>query len=383
MTRRPAWAEVDLGAVAPQRRRSWPRWPRRPRCARWSRPTATATARCRSPGPRSRAGPTWLAVALVEEGAELRDAGIDAPVLLLSEPPAGAMDDVVALGLTPTSTPQRGRRGRGQGGGRRPGRRRSPSTSRSTPACTGSAPRPPTRRRWPVRPWPTGPSCASRASGPTSPSPTSPSNPFTAEQCDRVRRRAWPSWPAPGVRPPLVHAANSAGALAHPAARHDLVRCGIALYGVAPSPALRRAACRPAPGAVAAGPGVLRAGGARPARRCPTGCAGPLPSDATVVATVPDRLRRRRAPAAVGASGGEVLIGGRRRPIAGTVTMDQIMVDCGDDRPVPAGRRGRAPRPPGRRADHRREWADAARHHRLRDPVRHRPPRAPRSTSEP
>jgi len=33
---------------------------------------------------------------------------------------------------------------------------------------------------------------------------------------------------------------------------------------------------------------------------------------------------------------GEVLIGGRRRRIAGTVTMDQLMVDCGDD-PVAEG----------------------------------------------
>jgi alanine racemase len=31
------------------------------------------------------------------------------------------------------------------------------------------------------------------------------------------------------------------------------------------------------------------------------------------------------------AVGGEVLIGGRRRPIVGAITMDQLMVDCGDD----------------------------------------------------
>jgi len=31
------------------------------------------------------------------------------------------------------------------------------------------------------------------------------------------------------------------------------------------------------------------------------------------------------------ASGGSVLIGGRRRPIVGSITMDQLMVDCGDD----------------------------------------------------
>ena len=29
--------------------------------------------------------------------------------------------------------------------------------------------------------------------------------------------------------------------------------------------------------------------------------------------------------------GGEVLVGGRRRPIVGVITMDQLMVDCGDD----------------------------------------------------
>jgi alanine racemase len=54
-----------------------------------------------------------------------------------------------------------------------------------------------------------------------------------------------------------------------------------------------------------------------------------LERDSTVV-TVPigyaDGL-----PRSLGSSGGEVLIGGRRCPIAGTVTMDQIVVDVGDD----------------------------------------------------
>jgi alanine racemase len=38
-----------------------------------------------------------------------------------------------------------------------------------------------------------------------------------------------------GLRPPLVHAANSAAAIALPAARYDMVRTGIALYGLHPS----------------------------------------------------------------------------------------------------------------------------------------------------
>jgi alanine racemase len=49
----------------------------------------------------------------------------------------------------------------------------------------------------------------------------------------------------------------------------------------------------------------------------------------TTVATVPigyaDGVPRR-----LFETGGEVLIGGRRRPIVGAITMDQLMVDCGD-----------------------------------------------------
>jgi alanine racemase len=39
-----------------------------------------------------------------------------------------------------------------------------------------------------------------------------------------------------GLRPPLVHAANSAGSLAFPQSHYDLVRPGIAMYGLHPSP---------------------------------------------------------------------------------------------------------------------------------------------------
>jgi alanine racemase len=59
------------------------------------------------------------------------------------------------------------------------------------------------------------------------------------------------------------------------------------------------------------------------------------PEAETTIATVPlgyaDGLPRR-----LGSNGGTVLIGGRPRPIAGSVTMDQILVDCGDD-PVEVG----------------------------------------------
>jgi alanine racemase len=45
---------------------------------------------------------------------------------------------------------------------------------------------------------------------------------------DRLERR--------GPRPRVIHAANSAGALNFPAGRFDMVRCGISIYGLHPSP---------------------------------------------------------------------------------------------------------------------------------------------------
>jgi alanine racemase len=137
-------------------------------------------------------------------------------------------------------------------------------------------------------------------------------------------------------RPPLLHAANSAGALWHPGARYDLVRCGISLYGLAPSldqvgseeverlrPVMSLRAQVSYVKHLDAGAQLsygLRYRLARP----------------SVVATVPlgyaDGVPRR-----LGAAGGEVLVGGRRCPIAGTVTMDQLLVDCGPQADVRPG----------------------------------------------
>ena len=47
-------------------------------------------------------GASWLAVALVEEGVKLREAGIDVPILLLSEPPVEGMVEALARRLVPT-----------------------------------------------------------------------------------------------------------------------------------------------------------------------------------------------------------------------------------------------------------------------------------------
>jgi alanine racemase len=151
-----------------------------------------------------------------------------------------------------------------------------------------------------------------------------PDNPYTARQVavfEAVRKELARS----GIRPPLVHAANSAAVLTVPEARYDLVRCGIAVYGIAPAPELEgRLALKPALSLKARVSYVrhLVAG-----ERLSYGLRYELDVPSTVI-TVPvgyaDGVPRR-----LGEVGGEVLIGGRRKPIAGTVTMDQLLVDLG------------------------------------------------------
>ncbi len=127
------------------------------------------------------------------------------------------------------------------------------------------------------------------------------------------------------LRPPLVHAANSAATLTLPRARFDAVRPGLALYGIAPSVGAARAArLRPvmrfitrvvATRTIAAGVAVGY-GGAFVAGR---------PS---VIATLPvgyaDGYPRALS------NRGTVAIRGVRAPVAGRVCMDQTMIDVTD-----------------------------------------------------
>jgi alanine racemase len=159
-----------------------------------------------------------------------------------------------------------------------------------------------------------------------------PDDPYTSQQLDRFDRVLGDLRDA-GVAFDMVHAANSAGLLAFgDRARFDLVRCGIAVYGVPPAPGLAgRVPLRPAMALKARVSHVktLAAGA-----RLSYGLRYTMPS-AGSVATVPVGYADG-VPRALSATGGEVVVRGRRHPIAGTVTMDQLMVDVGDA-PVEVG----------------------------------------------
>ncbi|HEX2062786.1 MAG TPA: alanine racemase [Acidimicrobiales bacterium] len=276
------------------------------------------------------AGATWLAVAVVEEGAALRQVGIAAPVLLLSEPPPEAMAAAVAARLTPTVYTRRGveAAAAAAGRGRAPvsvhlkvdtGMHRAGADLDDAVEVARAVDRARGLRLEGL--W----THLAVADDPGQ-------DAYTAGQLERFEE-ARDRLAAAGLQPPLLHAANSAGAIAHPASRYDMVRCGIAVYGHPPSPALAGRADLRAALSLKAEVALVRQlpAGERISygRRYEVG----RPS---TVATVPlgyaDGVPRR-----LSSVGGSVLVGGRRRPLAGTVTMDQIMVDCGDDRSVAIG----------------------------------------------
>jgi len=120
----------------------------------------------------------------------------------------------------------------------------------------------------------------------------------------------------------LTHAANSAGLLAHPRSHREMVRAGIALYGVAPAPALAgRVRLEPALDLVSRVTAVRSVAAGESVSYGRSWYAAEPVQVATAPVGYADGVRRHS-----GSAGVEVLIRGRRRPILGTVTMDQLMV---------------------------------------------------------
>lgn len=276
-------------------------------------------------------GATRLGVALVDEGVALREAGIkagDAPILLLSEPPADAMADAVAHHLTPTLYTRGGVEAVAAAVGRRrpidvevkvdTGMHRvgaSLDDAVAVAKLVHDAPGLLLSGLW------THLAVADE-----------PDSLYTAMQLERFEQTR-DRLVGEGVVADRFHAANSAGVIAHPAAHYDMVRCGIALYGYAPSPALAGLVdLRPALTLRAQVSFVKEVDAGE---RLSYGLRYAAP-ERTVIATVPlgyaDGVPRRLFDV-----GGWALIGGKRRPMAGTITMDQLLVDCGPASGVRAG----------------------------------------------
>ncbi|MFE9840989.1 alanine racemase [Streptomyces goshikiensis] len=137
-----------------------------------------------------------------------------------------------------------------------------------------------------------------------------------------------------GVEPEVRHIANSPATLTLPESHFDLVRCGLAVYGVSPAPELGTPAqlgLRPAmtlKASVALVKAVPAGHGVSYGHHHVTAADTRL---ALIPAGYADGVPRH-------ASGrGPVLVGGKVRTVAGRVAMDQFVVDLGPDDPVEAG----------------------------------------------
>ena len=336
---RPAWSEVDLGAVRANARV----------LAETAAPAALlAVVKADGYGcgavPVARAaldaGATWLGVALVEEGAELRAAGIDAPILVLSEPPPEAAGAVVSAALTPVVYTELGIEALAKAVAELSPDAALPvhlkvDTGMHRVGCSPEA------VATLVDAIDGRPELVLDGICTHFAVADEPDRSESNEQLDQFRQ-VLHDVDATRGRPRLIHAANSAALLAVPDACFDLVRVGIALYGVAPAPSLAdRVSLTP----------VL-------SLRAQVTYVKTLPAGTRVSYGLRYELTRRSrivtvpvgyadgVPRNLGLRGGEVLIGGCRHPIAGTVTMDQLMVDVGDaavevgDEVVLLGRQG-------------------------------------------
>ena len=284
------------------------------------------------------AGASWLGVALVEEGIELREAGFDCPIMVLSEFPPGSEKEALSHHLTPALYTDRGLAGVADA---------AASLHVEVPVHvkvdTGMH-----RVGLPLEEVvefvrrSVGAGLRFEGLWTHFAMADDPEDPFTRRQLERLLEAAR-ELAGHGMRPRYLHAANTAATMALPETHLDLVRPGLGIYGLSPGPAptdgsdLRPALAWTSEVAmvkrVGAGEGVSYGLRYRPERD-------------TTIATVPvgyadgyPRLLSNR---------GQVLIGGRRHPVAGTVCMDQIMVDCGGavvrpgDEVILVGRRGEA-----------------------------------------
>jgi alanine racemase len=334
---RPAWAEIDLAAVTHNASVLAALVAPAQLCAvvkaHGYGHGAPAVAHAALAGGASR-----LAVALVDEGVELRQHGVPGAILLLSECEVDAVDAAMAADLTPTlytheAVEQFSRAARQLN---RPtavhikvdtGMHRVGALPAEVPALVKAVADDPLLHLeglWTHFPVADGATEEDRA--------------FTLGQLERFED-VRSDLEALGLRADMAHAANTAGAIAFPTSRYDMVRCGIGLYGCLPGAAVSSAfgaaavaALRPAMSLKAHVVSVrpLEAG-----ERPSYGRLRPLP-ERSVVATVPIGYADG-VPRQLFNEGYAVLIGGRRRPLAGMVTMDQIVVDCGDDLSVRPG----------------------------------------------
>lgn len=311
---RRAWAEIDRSAVQHNLREI--RKDLQPSCRVMAVVKADAYGHGAVEVAKAavRAGATWLGVATLEEGSALRRAGIKAHVLVLgpvgaSELPAAAKYKISVTIGSPEFLKALLRL------------RRPPRAPIHLKIDTGMT-------RFGVLAGDAAQAisklkeagihlqgCYTHLS-----SPDEPDRDYTEEQLARfapvvaTARRAFPKV--------LIHAASSAATIAYPAAHYDLVRIGIAMYGISPAQHLQhRVSLRPVMRLKSCVVRVTRVSAGTAVGYGATFRARTQMTIATVACGYADGYPR------LAGAQGEVIIRDRRHPIVGRVSMDYLTVD--------------------------------------------------------
>jgi len=311
---RPTWAEIDLGALVGNLRLLRKRVGPRVKLMFVVKANAYGhdAVLCSLAAQKSRAA-DWLGVSSVEEGMALREAGVRLPVLVLgSLYPFESVLAAAAHDLTPIVASLESAKRVAEAALRL---RRKINIHVKVDTGMGRIGLRPDAAAALVREL--APVKGIRVQGLyTHMAKAEDDRNFTTRQL-RAFSRVVKSLERDGLRPPLVHAANSAAAIRHPEARFDLVRPGLAAYGLYPgfSPVLtlktKIVYIKTAPAGA-----VVSYGATWRAKRV------------SRIATLPIGYGDGYARAL--SNRASVLVGGRRCPVVGRVTMDQTMIDVTD-----------------------------------------------------
>ena len=278
------------------------------------------------------AGADWLGVAVLEEALTLRAAGDTGPLLcwlgVPGEDPGPAVDaDVEVTAYTPDEVAAVAAAARALG--RRAGLQLKVDTGLGRGGATEAD-------------WPALVAAAAQAQEAGAVEVTGiwshfacsdePDHPANDAQ-EAAYLRALDVAGQAGLRPRWRHLANSAAALTRPSSRFDLVRCGLAAYGLSPVPQLHDSA------ALDLVPAMTATARLALVKRVPAGSGVSyghthVTDRETTLGVVPVGYAEGVLRSASGVA--PMLVGGRRTTVAGRVCMDQLVVDVGDT-PVEAG----------------------------------------------
>ncbi|EEG79009.1 alanine racemase [Dethiobacter alkaliphilus] len=327
---RPAWAEIDLGAIGHNIRQFKQHVSSQTRLMAIVKADGYGHGAVEVAREAVAAGVSFLGVGMVEEALELRENGIDTPILILGFTPKAYAPYLCQYNLTPTVfTPEEA------DAFAEAALRAGNDLAVHVKVDTGMG-------RVGCFPCEDADGFISHVASLPGLSLTGLYTHFAAADDPDATYTRWQlerflkliaRLEARGIHIPVKHAANSAGAISHPETHLDMVRLGISVYGLYPADEVcrREVKLRPAMSLKAK---VIFVKDVPAGTKVSYGCTY-VTERAARIATLPlgygDGYPRHLS------NCGQVLIHGRRAPVVGRVCMDLTMIDVQDIAEVSAG----------------------------------------------